>query len=141
MLAVWCFRLAVVYLVVGMSMGMYMGMKQDFLLAPVHAHVNLLGFVVLALAGLIFVVLPDLAKTRLATAFFWLYNLGSPPALIALAFVLNGHDAVAGPILGVTETMIWAGGAIFALNLLLNLKSVETAAGRFLMAGAFSRGR
>lgn len=141
MLAVWCFRLSVVYLVVGMSMGMYMGMNQDFLLAPVHAHVNLLGFVVLALAGLIFVVLPDLAKTRLATAFFWLYNLGSPPALIALAFVLHGHDAAAGPILAVTETMIWLGGATFALNLLLNLKTVEGAAARFMPGAALSRGR
>lgn len=114
MVAVWCFRLSVIYLVVGMTMGMYMGMTQDFLLAPVHAHVNLLGFVVLALAGLIFAVLPDLSRTRLATAFFWLYNLGSPPALIALAFVLQGHDAFAGPVLGVTETMVWAGGALFA---------------------------
>jgi len=141
MLAVWCLRLSVIYLVVGMSMGMYMGMNQDFTLSPVHAHVNLLGFVVLALAGLVFVVFPELAATRLATAFFWLYNLGSPPALLALAFVLNGHDTIAGPILVVTETMIWIGGFLFAVNLLFNLRSLETAAGRFLLGAAVSRGR
>lgn len=141
MLAIWSLRLSVLYLVLGMSMGMYMGMHQDFTLAPVHAHVNLLGFVVLGLAGLFFLVLPELGRTRSALAFFWVYNLGMPPALLALSFVLTGHEAAA-PVLAVTETMIWAGGLIFAVNLLMNLRTFGAATNRVLAAaGAFSPGR
>ena len=33
-------------------LGIYMGMHEDFTLAPVHAHINLLGWVTLALYGL-----------------------------------------------------------------------------------------
>ena len=32
------------YLVIGMLLGIVMGMHQDFTLAPVHAHIDLVGF-------------------------------------------------------------------------------------------------
>lgn len=38
--------------IAGMTLGMVMGMSQDFTLAPAHAHLNLLGWVTLALYGL-----------------------------------------------------------------------------------------
>lgn len=36
----------------GMTLGIVMGLSQDFTLAPAHAHLNLLGWVTLALYGL-----------------------------------------------------------------------------------------
>jgi hypothetical protein len=39
-------------LVCGVGMGIAMGMAHDFHLAPVHAHLNLLGWTSLALMGL-----------------------------------------------------------------------------------------
>jgi hypothetical protein len=36
----------------GMALGILMGISQDFTLAPAHAHLNLLGWVTLALYGL-----------------------------------------------------------------------------------------
>ncbi len=36
----------------GMTLGMIMGIEQDFTLAPAHAHLNLLGWVTMALYGL-----------------------------------------------------------------------------------------
>lgn len=36
----------------GMAMGIVMGANEDFTLAPAHAHLNLLGWVTLALYGL-----------------------------------------------------------------------------------------
>jgi hypothetical protein len=83
-------KLAVLYLVLGMTIGIGMGISNDFLLRPVHAHVNLLGFAVLAVAAFVFHAFPDLARTRLATAWFWLYNIAMPVGLGALALVLNG---------------------------------------------------
>ncbi len=37
---------------IGMGFGIRMGMSQDFTLAPAHAHLNLLGWVTMALYGL-----------------------------------------------------------------------------------------
>lgn len=36
----------------GMGLGIYMGIAKDFTLAPVHAHINLVGWVTLSLYGL-----------------------------------------------------------------------------------------
>ena len=45
------FGAAVLYALLGMSLGMFMGATEDFTLAPVHAHINLLGWATLALMG------------------------------------------------------------------------------------------
>ena len=60
-------RVSVVIILAGMVMGMAMGMAQDFRLAPAHAHLNLLGFVALFLAGLYYQAVPQAAASRLAT--------------------------------------------------------------------------
>ncbi len=51
-------KLAVVYLIAGVGLGIAMGASQNFLLRPVHAHLNLLGWATLALAGLVYSVYP-----------------------------------------------------------------------------------
>ena len=47
-----CLILAALMALVGMAMGIYMGSAQDFTLAPAHAHLNLLGWVTMAIYGL-----------------------------------------------------------------------------------------
>lgn len=47
-----CFLFAGASALTGMSMGFAMGMSQDFTLAPAHAHLNLLGWVTMAIYGL-----------------------------------------------------------------------------------------
>lgn len=47
-----CFLTAALAALTGMSLGIYMGLSQDFTLAPAHAHLNLLGWVTMALYGL-----------------------------------------------------------------------------------------
>ena len=51
-LAYFCFIAAALAALSGMSLGIWMGMHADFTLAPVHAHINLLGWVTLCLYGL-----------------------------------------------------------------------------------------
>jgi hypothetical protein len=115
-------KLAVLYLVIGMTMGIAMGMSHDFLLRPVHAHVNLLGFAVLAIAAFVFHAFPDLARTRLAMAWFWIYNISMPVGLGALALVLNGK-MWAEPALIVGELLLWASGCLFAFLVVWNLRA------------------
>ena len=121
MMALRCFKLAGLYLIAGMSLGVFMGATRQFNLAPVHAHINLLGWTLLALVGLIFTRLPRLAETKLAKAFFWIYNIAVPISMLLLAAVVMGKQGL-DALLGVTSAGIWVGGVCFALNLIFNLR-------------------
>lgn len=55
-----------IFLLIGMVFGAWMGAVQDFQYAGAHAHWNLLGFVASTLYGLVHRAYPGLAKSRLA---------------------------------------------------------------------------
>jgi hypothetical protein len=115
-------RIAVVYLLLGVAMGIYMGASQNFAMRPVHAHVNLLGWATLALAGLIYTVFPEAGASKLAKTHFWLLNLALPVMMGALAMVLSGKvDFV--PVLAASEIAAAAAIVAFAANLFLNLRA------------------
>jgi hypothetical protein len=111
-------KLSVVYLIIGIAMGA----SQNFTLRPVHAHVNLLGWTTMALAGLIYSVFPKAGTSRLARAHFWLLNLALPVMMVALGLVLFGRMEVA-PLLALGEIVAAAGIVAFAANLFINLKN------------------
>ena len=114
-------KLAVIYLVVGMSLGIWMGIAEDHTLRGVHAHINLLGWATLALAAVVFHIFPDLARTRLGTIWFWLHNLALPVAMVSLGFMFYGQMWAA-PLVKVSHMALWIGGILFAANVLLNLR-------------------
>lgn len=51
-IATFCFVTSTLAALGGMNLGLYMGIEGDFTLVPVHAHLNLLGWVTMALYGL-----------------------------------------------------------------------------------------
>jgi hypothetical protein len=114
-------KLAVLYLMLGVAMGIAMGASQNFTLRPVHAHVNLLGWTTLAIAGLIYSVFPQAGESRLARAHFWLMNLSMPVMMVALSLLVMGNVALA-PVLAASEIVAALGIAAFAANLFLNVK-------------------
>lgn len=63
-------KIAASYFTAGVLLGMTMGIIQDFRLASVHAHFNLLGWVSMALFGVIYHFYPHAAETRLAKTHF-----------------------------------------------------------------------
>lgn len=115
-------KLAVVYLVIGVTMGIAMGASRDFTLRPVHAHVNLLGWATLALSGIIYAVFPQAGNTLLARVHFWLLNLALPVMMGSLAYVLVTGDVAILPALVIAE--ITAAISILAMtaNIFLNLQ-------------------
>ena len=115
-------KLAVAYLVIGVLMGIVMGATQDFRLAPVHAHINLLGWATLALAGLVYTLFPQAGESGLARLHFWLINLALPVMSAALAAQLLGFPA-AGPVLGIASLVAGLSVAAFGANLFINLKA------------------
>lgn len=114
-------KIAVVYLFIGVCTGFYMGITGNFVLAPVHAHLLLLGWATLALAGVIYHLYPAAAGTRLAKIHFWLHNLGLPVFMVGLGSFLVGHaGAMPATIAGASAALV--GLAFFMVNVLLNVK-------------------
>ena len=62
--------IAIVWLLIGMGMGLYMGDIDDFSLRPVHAHINLIGFTLTAIFAAIYKVFPAMAARKLAPVLF-----------------------------------------------------------------------
>ncbi len=114
-------KLSIVYLILGIGLGIAMGASHDFTLRPVHAHMNLLGWTTLALAGLIYSLYPEAASSRLAKVHFWLYNLALPPMMVALALMMTGEQAAV-PVLVGAQVVLALAILTFAANLFMNLK-------------------
>ena len=115
------FKLAVLYLVAGVALGLHMAKSGDHGMYPVHAHINLLGWVSMALFGLIYRQFPALAGNKLAKAHFWLYNLALPVNMATLFMYLGGNVAIE-PVLGVASMVLGLAIAIFAINVVKNAK-------------------
>jgi hypothetical protein len=104
-------KLGSVWLVVGMALGIAMGITENFKLAPLHAHINLLGFACHMLFGLAYKQWPELARSGLAVAQFWIFVLATPVMAVGLYFTLEGGPA-APTIVGSLGLLI--GAALFS---------------------------
>ena len=101
-------------LLAGMLAGIVMGIKQDFALGPAHAHLNLIGGVLLFLFGLYYRLVPAAGTSRLAKLQGWLHMIGAVvfPAGVAIV-ILKGEALVAIPIAG--SLVVLAAIALFAV--------------------------
>jgi cbb3-type cytochrome oxidase subunit 1 len=109
-------RIAAIYFVVAVSLGLYMGITEQFTQVPVHAHLNLLGWVSMALFGLLYSAYPAAGQTNLARWHFWIHNLTLPVFMVLLFAMLAGNPAL-GPGVGLTATVMLIGIVLFAVNL------------------------
>jgi heme/copper-type cytochrome/quinol oxidase subunit 4 len=75
--------IAIALLIVGELLGFYMGMQNDMKWRSVHIIIVLLGFVTLALFGVLYRLWPAMKEGALATAQFWL-------TVIATAGIIGG---------------------------------------------------
>jgi heme/copper-type cytochrome/quinol oxidase subunit 1 len=112
-------RIASLYLLVGLVLGLAMAVGKDFSLLSVHSHLLLLGWATLATTGIVYLVLPRCAGSRLAAAHFWLHNLGLPVMMASLAAEARG-DSRAQPLIGVGSILVIVGLGLFTLNVLRN---------------------
>lgn len=105
--------MSVVILLIGMLAGIAMGIQQNFTLAPAHAHLNLVGGVLLFLFGLYYRLVPAAGTTTLAKVQGWLHMIGAVVFPTGIAVVLlKGPSFEAAPIAGslivVTATALFA---------------------------------
>jgi len=114
--SLWFFAVAPLYVLVGMSLGIFMGATMDFSLAPAHAHLNLLGWVTMALYGTFYALARDASK-KLAWTTFALANISVLIMFPSLAMVLKFGDQSAFVLpLIVSEFTAAAGMACFAFS-------------------------
>jgi hypothetical protein len=101
-------------LLVGMLAGIVMGIQQDFTLAPAHAHLNLVGGVLLFLFGLYYRLVPAAGTTTLAKVQGWLHMIGAVvfPAGVAVV-LLKGPSFEVAPIVG--SLIVIAAMALFVV--------------------------
>ncbi|MBC6983683.1 cytochrome-c oxidase [Caulobacter sp. 17J80-11] len=107
-------QLGVLAALTGMTLGVYMGATQNFTLSPVHAHINLLGWVSMVLYGLFYRAFPQAGQTKLAVVHFWVAVLGFLIMVPSLAAEILGHTEVA-PVLGVASVVVLLSMAIFVV--------------------------
>ena len=119
-------RIGAIYLMIGMGLGVYMGATGDHTLHPVHAHINLLGWTLLGLSGLMFHTFPQLEQSKLATVFFWLYNVSVPYTMVCLILIMSGYPEVE-PLAGIGSVLILVSGVCLAVLLLTKLPSAKGA--------------
>ena len=106
--------MSVVILLIGMLAGIAMGIQQNFTLAPAHAHLNLIGGVLLFLFGLFYRLVPAAGTTTLAKVQGWLHMIGAIVFPVGVAVVLTkGPSFEAAPIAG--SLIVVAAMALFAV--------------------------
>lgn len=95
-------------LIIGVLLGIGMGIQQDFQLAPVHAHLNLVGWASLALFGIVYRIYPELGASRLAKVHFLLAAPSGVlfPLGVYLAAVHHAHA------LAIVASFMWLAGAV-----------------------------
>lgn len=114
----------IVYLVLGVVLGMYMGASGKHATAPAHAHLNLLGFTLMMVFGLSYKVFPAMAAHRLAVIHFWLHLVGSAVVLGMLFLLVTGRigEAAMAPAAPIAELLVLLGVLAFLWNAVQNAR-------------------
>lgn len=68
---------SLLWLILGMAFGIWMGIAGRLGFANSHAHLNLVGFVTSAIFGLICRQYPAIARSALAGLQFWVFEIGA----------------------------------------------------------------
>src|SRR6185369_8987806 len=85
--SLWFFPVAPLYVLIGMGTGIFMGATSNFTLAPAHAHLNLIGWVTMALYGTFFALAREASK-KLAWTIFGMNTAAVTIMFPSLALVL-----------------------------------------------------
>ncbi|HET7889771.1 MAG TPA: hypothetical protein VFL62_26365 [Bradyrhizobium sp.] len=107
-------RVAVTILVLGMIWGIEMGVRQSFALAPAHAHLNLVGGVLLFVFALYYRLVPAAEQSTLAKWQGWLHIVGAILFPVGVAVVISkGQAFIILPIIG--SLIVLTAVALFGL--------------------------
>ena len=104
------FATATVFVVFGMAWGIHMSATGDHLHAPAHAHLNLLGWVTMALFGVYYHLVPSAGASRLALIHYAVATLGVLLITPGIVMAIDGTGealAKAGSVLSILSMLIF----------------------------------
>ena len=107
-------RLGALSALVGMSLGVWMGANENFVLRPVHAHINLVGFASMMLFGLFYRAFPAAGRGWMPMAHFVLSVIGFLILMPSLTLMLLGKPLFV-PGMIASEIMLVASMALFVV--------------------------
>lgn len=108
------FRTAIVFLIVGVAIGLQMSITGVHDVIGAHAHVNLLGWVTMAIFGVYYALNPAKAERRLAMVQYGVYTLGVAVLVPSLYLLLKGNAALE-PLVAAASLVTFAGILLFAV--------------------------
>jgi len=118
-------KIAALYMVLGLVMGLVMAISGDFSLASVHSHIALLGWAAMSITGIIYLLLPGCGQSRLSAVHFWGHNIGLPVMMASLALFTYGYKE-AEKVIGVGSVLVLASLLVFTINLYRNARPGPT---------------
>lgn len=111
----WYLRLSVIYIVLGVTLGNVMGATGDHSLHPVHAHINLLGWVGMSIFAFFYRAFPAAAMGKLARVQFWIYVPGTVVQMVTLTLLIRGNAEME-KILGPASMLVGVTFLLFAIQ-------------------------
>jgi hypothetical protein len=103
--------LGAIMLTAGVALGVVMGIRHDFSLAPVHAHINLVGWASLSLFGIVYKLYPEMARSRLAALHFIL----AAPAAVMFPIGIALSMFYDRPLVAIAAALLWLAGTVLFL--------------------------
>lgn len=101
---------ATLFLLLGLLWGIHMSVLGDFSLAPAHGHLNLIGFVMMAVFGTYYALVPKAAGSRLALVHYGLMILTVAVLIPGIVFAITEEGealAKAGSLLAVLAVLVF----------------------------------
>lgn len=108
--SLWFLLSGVVFVTLGMLGGIAMSISGDHTLAPAHAHLNLVGWVTMALFGIYYHLVPAAAATRLARVHYAIATTGviaMVPGIILAVLAKGEALAAIGSLLTLASMLIF----------------------------------
>ena len=105
------FTLAALAALVGMIWGIQMSASHDHMLSPAHGHLNLVGFVTMAVFGTYYALTPRAANSALAKVHFWLATAAAVVLAPGIAMAITERGEVVaqvGSLLAVVSMALFA---------------------------------
>ena len=121
------FTMAVIYSILGLSLGLSMAISHDHGQVATHAHIMVLGWLMSAVFAFFYHLVPAARNSKLATVHFWLAAVSSAGMLAGLFILFAGNPSIE-PVLGISSMGYFASTLLFAWIALSTLWRAEGAA-------------
>lgn len=108
------FRTAILFLIAGICVGIYMSMSGNHAVTGAHAHINLLGWVTSALFGTYLALNPAKAAGLLPRLQYGVYVLGVIVMSVSLYLMLEGNAGLV-PVVAAASIITFVGVLLFAV--------------------------